>query len=582
MNCAPTTFAVALRLIGGCRGAIHCALNAAPGLHLPIRLFLCVLAVLFVLPSPTTAQLLPVPPADTAGMEPAVREQIEADRRALTEAIASSPVGSPELAEAYGRCGQLHTLYKLNDTARACLENAARLAPGDVRWVYSLGALLQATGDFEGAAARLGRALELRPGDPAALIRLGEVRLQLGRPDEARQAFEAALPAPGTAAAAHFGLGRVALAQGDARAAAGHFEAVLKSQPGASEVRSPLGIAYRKLGRLDDARAALAGYGEGRVTFPDPILDQIALLNAGSRQYALAGTAALREKRFADAAAAYRKALEANPGDAAVWADLGVALEGLKDLAGAEQSYRTAVELEPTLARAHYNLGTLLAARGAGREGIEHLETAVRLDPASRGALFNLGQALAGAGETARALDAYDRLLKLAPGDAVARFHRAQALSALGRHAEAVTELGAVVAAEPGEAAPRIAQASALLAAGRDAEARARLEEGLALLPTSEALAQLLVRVLAASSQPQARDGRKALELAQKLLAAGPTPEREEALALALGETGRFAEAVDHQRRALAGTAAGSPARTRLERCLALYARDEPCRAPGG
>jgi tetratricopeptide (TPR) repeat protein len=541
-----------------------------------------ILAVLFVLASPAAAQLLPVPPADTTSMEPAVRAQLEADRRALADAIARSPAGSPQLAEAYGRCGQLHTLYKLNDTARACLENAARLAPGDVRWVYSLGALLQATGDFAAAEARFAKTLELRPGDPPALIRLGEVRLQLGRPDEARQAFEAALETPGTAAAAHFGLGRVALAQGDARAAAGHFEAVLKSQPGASEVRSPLAIAYRKLGRLDDARTALAGYGEGRVAFPDPVLDQIALLNAGSRQYALAGTAALREKRFADAAAAYRKALEASPGDAAVWADLGVALEGLKDLAGAEQSYRKAVELEPGLARAHYNLGTLLAARGARPEGIEHLETAVRLDPAARGALFNLGQALANAGEPVRALDAYDRLLKLDPRDAVARFHRAQILSALGRHAEAATELGEVVAAEPGEAAPRIAQASALLAAGRDAEARARLEEGAARLPGSEALAQLLVRVLASSSRPEVRDGRKALEIAQKLFAAGPTPEREEALALALGETGRFAEAADHQRRALAGTPQASPARPRLERCLTLYGRGEPCRAPSG
>lgn len=543
---------------------------------------LAVLSVLFVLSSPATAQLLPIPPADTTGMEPAVREQLETDHRALAEAISRSPAGSPQLAEAYGRCGQLHTLYKLNDTARACLENAARLAPGEIRWIYSLGALLQATGDFEGALARLGRALELRPVDPAVLIRLGEVRLQLGRPDEARQAFEAALPKPGAAAAAHFGLGRVALAQGDARAAAGHFEAVLKSQPGASEVRSPLAIAYRKLGRLDDAWAALAGYGEGRVTFPDPILDQVALLNAGSRQYALVGTAALREKRFADAAAAYRKALEANPGDAAVWADLGVALEGLKDLAGAEQSYRKAVELEPGLARAHYNLGTLLAARGARQEGIQHLETAVRLDPESRGALFNLGQALAGAGEPARALDAFDRLLKLTPGDAVARFNRAQALSALSRHAEAAAELGEVVAAAPGEAAPRIAQASALLAAGRDADARARLEEGMARLPGSEALAQLLVRVLAASSKQEVRDGRKALEIAQRLLAAGPTPEREEAMALALGETGRFAEAADHQRRALSGTSPGSPARPRLERCLALYGRSEPCRAPNG
>ncbi|HSG41425.1 MAG TPA: tetratricopeptide repeat protein, partial [Thermoanaerobaculia bacterium] len=226
-----------------------------------------------------------------------------------------------------------------------------------------------------------------------------------------------------------------------------------------------------------------------------------------------------------------------------------------------------------------YNLGTLLAARG-DRQAIGELETAVRLDPDSRDALFNLGRTLSEAGEPARALEAYARVLKLSPQDAEARFHHAQALSALGRHEEAAAELGAVIAAVPGEIAPRVAQASVLLRAGRDAEARTRLEEGLARLPNSEALAHLLVRVLASSSQPAVRDGKKALEIAQRLLAAGSNPDREEGMALALGEVSRFNEAADHQRRALAGVPPGSPNRQRLERCLGLYERGEPCRAP--
>lgn len=533
------------------------------------------------------AEPLQLPAADTSAMEPAVREQLEAERRGLAEAEARLPAGSTELADAYGRCGRVHALYKLNETARACFENAARLAPSDPRWACHLGTLFQALGDFAEAEARLARCLELKPGggdlrglEAATLIRLGEVRLQLGRPDEARQAFEAALRTTGTAAAAHFGLGRLALAQGDARAAAEHFEATLASQPGASEVRSPLAIAYRKLGRLDDARKALAGYGDGRVAFPDPLAAEVAALNTGSHQYVLAGTAALRDRRFAAAAEAFRKAMEADPGNAAAWAGQGVALEGLRDLPGAEASYRKALELDPASARGHYNLGTLLAARGDRKEGIEHLETAVRLDPESRDALFNLGQALAEAGEPARALGAYDRLLERAPQDAVARFQRAQVLATLGRHGEAAAELGSVVAAAPGEVAPRAAQAQALLLAGRDAEARARLEEGIARLPGSEALAQLLVRVLASSPQAEVRDGRKALDIAERLLAAGSNAEREEVTALALGELGRFAEAADHQRRALAAAGPGSPQRQRLELCLTLYTRGEPCRAP--
>jgi tetratricopeptide (TPR) repeat protein len=519
----------------------------------------------------------PVPPIDTSAMEPAVREQIETEQKALEAAIKR---GSPELAEVYGHAGRLYALYKLNEPARACFENATRLAPADPRWSYLLGTVLQATGDFQAAEAQLGRALELKKSDPATLIRLGEVRLQLGKVEEARKAFEAALVLQGAVAAAHFGLGRLALAQGDAAAAAGHFEAALASQPGASELRSPLALAYRKLGRLDDAQAALAGYGDGRVTFPDPLLEQTAALSSGSRQYVAAGTTALREKRFNEAADAFRKALEIDSRDGTLWTNYGVALAGLRDLEGAERSYRKAIEVEPANARAHYNLGTLLAGRGAWREAIDHLESAVRLDPDSRDALFNLGQALAAAGEPARALETYGRLLRLNPNDVEARFHHAQALFALGRHEEAAVEFATVIAAAPGEPAPRLAQASALLAAGRDAEARARLEEGLARLPNSEALSQLLVRVLAASSHPEVRDGAKAWQIAQRLLAAGSTPEREEAAALALGELGRFPEALDHQRRALAATSPGTPDRQRLETCLTLYEKNQPCRAP--
>jgi Flp pilus assembly protein TadD len=554
----------------------------SPGSKIALLLLAGLLAAMTALAGPAPPPVpAPLPAVDTREMEPAVRAEIETDRKSLEKAIAELPPGSPQLAEAYGRHGQITALYKLNQIARVCLENAARLAPADVRWIYSLGALLQVNGDFPEAETRLARALELRPGDPTVLLRLGEVRLQLGRLAAARQAFEAALPAPGAAAAAHFGLGRIALTEGDARAAAGHFEAALAAQPGAAEIRSLLAVAYRKLGRLAEAQAALAAYGEGRVTFPDPLLDQVARLNVGNRQVIQYGTSALREKRFGDALQAFQKALESEPGNAAVWVDQGAALEGLGDPVGAERSYRKAVALEPALARAHYNLGTLLASRGAAREGIEHLETAVRLDPESRDALFNLGRALDETGEPARALDAYDRLLKLAPRDLTTRFRRGQTLAALGRYDEAATELGTVAAAAPREEAPRIAQAVALLSAGRDADARARLDAARALLPESEPLAQLLVRVLAGSSRPEVRDGRKALEIAQSLLAAGPTPEREEVLALALGETGRFAEAVDHQRRALAGGPPGSADRSRLERCLALYQQSVPCRAPG-
>src|SRR6185295_6886524 len=103
------------------------------------------------------------------------------------------------------------------------------------------------------------------------------------------------------------------------------------------------GLAYRKLGRLDEARRALARAGSGgapgAVRFPDPLLDDLARRNAGSRRRVSEGTELLRAGRFAEAAEAMRQALAADPGDAGAWANLGVAQSRLGDSVAAEASY---------------------------------------------------------------------------------------------------------------------------------------------------------------------------------------------------------------------------------------------------
>jgi len=93
-------------------------------------------------------------------------------------------------------------------------------------------------------------------------------------------------------------------------------------------------------------------------------------------------------------------------------------------------------------------------------------------------------------------------------------------------------------------------------------------------------LAADLVRVLACSEDPTARDGKRALSLAESLLAAGDTPERESLAAMALAELGRFPDAAARQRRAIeAATGATPAALARLRAQLALYEAGKPCRS---
>jgi tetratricopeptide (TPR) repeat protein len=425
----------------------------------------------------------PLPKPDLSRMEAVVQSQVRDEIAALEKAIEQAGADPARLADAFGRCGMIYAAYELSADAETCFRQAAERAPADFRWPYYLGASAQKRSDLDSARTFFERVLTLRPGAAPARRRLGEIELAAGHGEAARAHFTALLKEdPAFAAAAHYGLGRVEMLRGDADGAAAalpHFEAALARQPNASVLHYQLGMAYRKLGQTEKARVHLAAFGpssgpssgDSPVAAPDPLIDALAHLNAGTRQHVIAGTQALQGGNPAAAAEELRKALAADPRDAATWSKLGTALERLNDAKGAEGSYRQALAVDSSSARAHYNLGSLLAARGERNEGIEHLETAVRLDPQLADARFNLATALLEAGQTERALAQYDAIVQRSPEDAMAHYNRGTTLLHLGRVAEAEKELGAVSAAAPEAVEPATGHARALAALGRFKEA---------------------------------------------------------------------------------------------------------------
>ncbi|MBI5935988.1 MAG: tetratricopeptide repeat protein, partial [Chloroflexi bacterium] len=87
-------------------------------------------------------------------------------------------------------------------------------------------------------------------------------------------------------------------------------------------------------------------------------------------------------KRYEEAEASYRKAIELNPSDATAYSNLGLLLhENLKRYEEAEASYRKAIELNPSDATAYSNLGILLRVIGREREAIPLLEKVIEIAP---------------------------------------------------------------------------------------------------------------------------------------------------------------------------------------------------------
>src|ERR1043165_9534496 len=87
--------------------------------------------------------------------------------------------------------------------------------------------------------------------------------------------------------------------------------------------------------------------------------------------------------RVAQAAAAYRMVLEADPSSFRAHYDLGLARLALGERAAAAASLLEAIRLQPQSAEAHYVLGHLYCDDDRAAEGLAHLRRALELRPDS-------------------------------------------------------------------------------------------------------------------------------------------------------------------------------------------------------
>ena len=113
-----------------------------------------------------------------------------------------------------------------------------------------------------------------------------------------------------------------------------------------------------------------------------------------------------RQGRPAESAALFERTLVANPGDAAVFADLGYLCLLRGDLPAAERNLRQALAVDPTHAAARGNLGLTLARRGETGEALACLRAA----GAGESAGADLAFALAPGGRREEARAALDGL----------------------------------------------------------------------------------------------------------------------------------------------------------------------------
>ena len=564
------------------------------------------------------AELVAVPETPLDGLEPAVRSQLQEKRQAL-QALLDADAPHSDLIPAFGDLGQLYLLYDRPEAAAACFENVTRLVPGEPNAWYYLGVIHQGTGRFDSAVAAFEQVLESRPDDLATLLRGGEIRFQQRRLDEAAAYFDRAHALDPSSASVAFGRGRIANARRQWQEAVELFERTLELQPDADSVFHPLGLAHRRLGDIEAAKAALAKAGPNTPVFDDPLMSRLFELTATSRSFFIEGNRARRRGLAELAESYYRRALDLDPSDASVLYNLGTLLGEHGRVDEAEDLFRRAVEHKGDHRDARFNLAVSQRARGALQEAVQGFESVVQLDPTDSAAIMELGATLFAAGSTEsglsklrqvadgpiqdpqmglqlaryllqtgmpeRAPEVLDKADRAAvqPADRVEiRLLQSELAMAGGDSAAAATRLEQAMQTEPTDPRPPVRLAMLRCGQGRQDAAIAVLEAALTHQPEEVRVIDSLARLLATSPQPEDRSPQRALELAQALFDRSPGPQSAITLAMAKAANGDFAGAIALQERLVreVGPAAPLRIRQRLESNLERYRRAEIARPP--
>jgi tetratricopeptide (TPR) repeat protein len=501
-------------------------------------------------PADPKVDLVEIPQPDLAGVDQPVQEQIRASRVALSATLARSNASSAEKATAFGALGEIYQAYGFNDAALASYQNAARLEPQSFRWQYYAGYLHQLNGDTESAFREYQRALTLKPNSATTMLRLGNLELGANHLESAKSWFAKSMAQRNpSAAAALTGLGKIALNEHRYPAALKYFNNALGREPQASSIHYQLAMTYRALGDLRQMQENMQARGEVEPTIHDPLLDEIRMLKQGKVGLLERGSAAIRQKRFSDAIAAYRQLVKIDP-SAISYMYLGVALAKAGQGSEALQQYTHASQLDPNNAPVQYNIGILLIDAGKEELAIPHFQEAIRLDPG---------------------LSDY-------------HFQLANLLMRRKKDEEAGREYGIVVSLEPQNGFARLMQAMASVQAGAYSQARTLLEEASVALPQDPDIANALARLLAAAPDPDVRNESRALQIIESLVQRqqGDSLEEGITLAMALAATGHFQEAAATQRAIIYEVTKSQE--TDLVRLLGqnldLYEREKPCRRP--
>src|SRR5215217_3771299 len=104
------------------------------------------------------------------------------------------------------------------------------------------------------------------------------------------------------------------------------------------------------------------------------------------------GVALLEQFKHKEAADAFRRALQLDPGLVLARINLGIALFNIPDLPAAQKELQAAIAAAPSAPQPHYLLGLAAKTQNRPEEAIASFQKVLRVDPNDVGANVNIGQ----------------------------------------------------------------------------------------------------------------------------------------------------------------------------------------------
>jgi tetratricopeptide (TPR) repeat protein len=275
----------------------------------------------------------------------------------------------------------------------------------------------------------------------------------------------------------------------------------------------------------------------------------------------------------------FTKELARDPKNVHALTARGLVLSSGKDSDKALADLDRAIELDPKATLAHYHRANLAYGKAQYDTALVDYNTVIEQDPEFDWAYHVRGWIYYRRADYDKALADYEKAIKLAPTETVFYRDRANVAYSRKKYDDAIPDYTKSIELDPTYNVPWNMRGRCWEAKKEYAKAVADYEKAVELAgkqPYYASYHTALAMVLAACPDAKVRDGKKALEAAQKAHELAKGPNELSALAAAHAELGEFDKAVEWQTKAL--ESAPKAQKDQYEQRLKLYRDKKPYR----